>query len=58
MAERSEELAAAGVILGVTGVAEVEAALEDADLAREVGYVGVTEIAKGAAQLGAAESAG
>ena len=38
--------------------AEVEAAAEDAGLAGEVGYVGVTEIARGAAQPGAAESAG
>jgi hypothetical protein len=58
LAERSEGLAAAGVVLGIQGVGEVEAALEDADLAREVGYVGVTEIAEGAAGLGAAESAG
>ena len=58
MADRSEELAAAGVVLGVQGVAEVETALEDVELAREVGYVGVTEIAEGAARLGAAESAG
>jgi len=55
MAQRSEGLAAAGAVLGVKGVAEVEAALEDADMAREVGYVGVTEIAEGAARLGAAE---
>jgi hypothetical protein len=58
MAERSEELAAAGVLLGVEGVVQVETALEEADLAREIGQAGVVGIAQGAAVIGAAESAG
>jgi len=55
MADRSEELATAGVMLGYRGVDKVESALEEAELAREVGRIGVTEIAIGAANLGAAE---
>jgi len=54
LAERSEQLAVAGA---VAGVAEVETALEEADLAREIAMAGVTDIAEGAALLGAAESA-
>jgi hypothetical protein len=57
LAERSEELAAAGVVLGVEGVAEVETALDEADLAKETGKVGVADIAEGAALMGVAESA-
>ena len=40
LAERSEQLAAAGVLLGVEGAAEVETALDEADLAREIGGAG------------------
>jgi hypothetical protein len=57
MSERSEELAAAGVVLGVKGAAEVETALEEAALAREVGKAGVAEIATGAVLVGEADSA-
>jgi hypothetical protein len=57
LAECSEQLAMAGVVLGVAGVAEAETALEEADLAREIAMAGVTDIAEGAALLGAAESA-
>jgi len=58
MAERSEELVAAGVLLGVEGMVQVDTALEEADLAREIGEAGVIGIAEGAAGLGAAETAG
>jgi len=53
-----EEFAAARVVLGVIVAAEVETALEEGDLASEIGQAGVTAIAQGAAVLGAAESAG
>jgi copper chaperone CopZ len=52
-----KELTAAGVVLGVKGVAEVETALDEADLAKETGKVGVADIAEGAALMGGAESA-
>jgi hypothetical protein len=58
MAERSEQLAAAGATLGVKGVVEAETALEEADLAGEIGQAGVAEITEGSALWGAAESAG
>jgi len=44
-------------VLGVEGVAEVETALDEADLAKETGKVGVADIAEGAALMGVAESA-
>ena len=53
-----EEFAAARVVLGVIVAAEVETALEEVGLAREIGRAGVTGIAQGAAVLGAADSAG
>jgi hypothetical protein len=52
MNERSDELAAAGVILGMQGATKIELAAAEVDLAREVGAVGVQEIAEGSAQLG------
>jgi hypothetical protein len=57
LAERSEQLAVAGALLGIEGVAEVETVLEEADLAREIGMAGVTDIAEGTALLGAAHTA-
>jgi len=53
-----EESAAARVVLGITAAAEVETALEEVGLAREIGQAGITGIAQGAAVLGAADSAG
>jgi len=41
----------------VEGVAEVETALDEADLAKETGKVGVADIAEGVALMGVAESA-
>ncbi len=52
LAERSEELTAAGIVLGVKGVEAVETAAAAAELAREIGEVGVAGIAEGAAVLG------
>jgi len=46
-----EESAAARVVLGVIDAAEIETALEEVDLAREIGQAGVTGIAQGAAVL-------
>jgi hypothetical protein len=40
-------------VLGAQGAVEVETALAKADLAREIGAVGVAGIAEGAANLGA-----
>jgi hypothetical protein len=57
MAERSDELAAAGVLLGVEGAAKVETAAAAAGIARELGAAGVAEVAAGAAVLGAAATA-
>ena len=58
MVERSEELATAGVLLGVRGAVQVEAAVEEAQLAREVGDAGIMGIAEGSELLGAAEASG
>ena len=54
--ERSEELATAGVLLGVKGAVEVETAVEEAKVAREVGEAGIMGIAEGSELLGAAEA--
>ena len=53
-AERSAELSAAGLALGVRGMVEMEMAAEDADLAREFEAAGVDEMAIGAEELGEA----
>ncbi len=54
LAERSNELAAAGVLLGVQGIEFVETAAAKVALAREIDAAGVAEVATGAAALGAA----
>jgi hypothetical protein len=54
LAERSEELATVGAVLEVKGVVEVETASAEADLAAEIGKVGIGEVAEGAALLGKA----
>lgn len=46
-----------GAVFSLEGATEVETALEEADLAREIGKAGVTDFAEGAALLGTAESA-
>ena len=57
-AERAGELAAAGLLLGLRGEAELEDAADDADLAADIAAEGVAEIAEGAADLGAAGTMG
>jgi len=54
MAERSAELAYAGVGLAERGIEEIETAAVAADVAREVVKAGVAEVAEGASEMGAA----
>jgi hypothetical protein len=54
MEERNEDLAAAGVVLGVKGVMEVETAAMEAGTAKEIAEEGIKDVADGAAELGAA----
>jgi hypothetical protein len=54
MEERSEDLTVAGVVLGAMGVEEVETAVVEAEVAKEIAEEGVEDVAGGAAELGAA----
>jgi len=54
--ERAGELAAAGLLLGLRGEAELEDAADAADLAADIAAEGVAEVAEGAEDLGAAET--
>lgn len=53
-AERASELAAAGLLKGLQGEAELVMAAEDAGLAADLAAEGVADVAAGAAELGAA----
>jgi len=54
MEERSEDLAAAGVLMGIKGAVEVETGAVEAGVAEDVAKKGVEDVAEGAAELGAA----
>ena len=53
-ADRASELAAAGLLKGLQGEAELAMAAEDAELAADLAAEGVAGVAAGSAELGAA----
>lgn len=55
MAERSEEMADAGVALAAEGAAEVTDAAVGRQVAKEIAKEGIADVVKGAAEMGASE---